>query len=757
MDHLPKGSTRNLEIEIPYLFDHTCPYVYDNIGFATYPERCGWELKEFYSDRADLTHGGQRSAYQVGSYLQAWLFFGFLGLFLESNGSRSEIRTNSFLRKSSFDQFIIATEQLPKHVILWSLRMKVLPEQERKKKIEDLDDSLKHTQPIYRQALRSGILPAEVVLSIVILQKTLYSAKLWIFPGSYDEQEVWPSPARDLVILPMLEDGWCKSEILMLSQGLSSLGMCYLRSLGPRSKRRNHADCSDTKCLALQIDESRYEFQHAQPGCRCDSVSADINRMSSIIQDGRTPLVTVSKRPGSGRFELVIQPKPRDAPYVVISHLWSDRLGNAKENSLPICQLKLLQKRVNALYGIHDICSDKNIPFWMDTLCVPVTQEYNTIRKFAIKSMATYYQQAEKALILDGELMDTACDTSNEEVCMRVSTANWWRRLWTLQEGLLPKELWFQFNDRAIELESLLECNGVPSLSLPSSSSLPSSFNAQQWSMDNAIQKEASDRLHRFIDFRKAVAIDRIRYIWEGFHYRSTSKEGDEAACLCTLFGVDIASSLASENPSIKHFIKLQKSFPAITIFASSQNRIMEDGLHWAPRSFVLGPVATKSYLSDRNARYDPSVPLGLADNSGLHVQYPGFRLMMGGTLDDMVLHLPFVDETEGAFSTITIASTGQLLWGNVKPHKMPHLALVLPRRPWISDTLSDSVVPGILVQVTSEAHDTLFATFIYDVVVALRRKFEVEQMNSQKGGTSMYRTFGQGVALDEQQKWCIG
>jgi hypothetical protein len=45
MDHIPKPFSAYSHIEVPYLYDESCPYIYHNKkgAFGTYPERCGWE------------------------------------------------------------------------------------------------------------------------------------------------------------------------------------------------------------------------------------------------------------------------------------------------------------------------------------------------------------------------------------------------------------------------------------------------------------------------------------------------------------------------------------------------------------------------------------------------------------------------------------------------------------------------------------------------------------------------------------------
>ena len=83
--------------------------------------------------------------------------------------------------------------------------------------------------------------------------------------------------------------------------------------------------------------------------------------------------------------------------YVALSHVWSDGLGNPLENSLPKCQLITIQSLVNSLYPR----SAEPVPFWIDTLCVPLNGEG---RKDAIQGMRRVYEEGDIILVLDASL-----------------------------------------------------------------------------------------------------------------------------------------------------------------------------------------------------------------------------------------------------------------------------------------------------------------------------------------------------------------
>ena len=74
MDHLPRASPAFHHIEVPYLFDEACPYVYDNAGigaWATFPERYGWSMSEMAADNFDFTRQNRNTLKHAASMLQA--------------------------------------------------------------------------------------------------------------------------------------------------------------------------------------------------------------------------------------------------------------------------------------------------------------------------------------------------------------------------------------------------------------------------------------------------------------------------------------------------------------------------------------------------------------------------------------------------------------------------------------------------------------------------------------------------------------
>ena len=136
-------------------------------------------------------------------------------------------------------------------------------------------------------------------------------------------------------------------------------------------------------------------------------------------------------------------------PYVAISHVWSDGLGNAKANSLPACQLLRIRKLVLA----PNVNLNRLSPaIWIDSLLVPVKK--GPEKRLALARLYEYYQRADKVLVLDSDLLQASQLCSREEQFLRILFSTWMRCLWTLEEGVLSRpKLMFQFNDGNVSMD----------------------------------------------------------------------------------------------------------------------------------------------------------------------------------------------------------------------------------------------------------------------------------------------------------------
>jgi hypothetical protein len=111
-----------------------------------------------------------------------------------------------------------------------------------------------------------------------------------------------------------------------------------------------------------------------------------------------------------------------------------------------------IQNLVNGLYGSADF----PVPFWMDTLCIPKGSTFDAVKQLALAQMADIYRAADKVLVLDSSLQVVSCaDMSWIEMNMRIGYCPWSTRVWTLQEGRLARQVYFQFKNNPILLADL--------------------------------------------------------------------------------------------------------------------------------------------------------------------------------------------------------------------------------------------------------------------------------------------------------------
>lgn len=236
----------------------------------------------------------------------------------------------------------------------------------------------------------------------------------------------------------------------------------YLSTLNRLVLRKDHSRCQNsTICQAHQMDTKTYKPQHVVgcPGCEEDGLSS--KAISNVLVSDKVviPLITVDFRRPHCPVEMVapdIIKFERVLPYVAISHVWSDGKGNPQRNFLPACQLQRIQDHVNALYP-----SDAHpIPFWMDTLCVPVGRKFWPIRNIALNRMKTTYRSAEKILVLDTslEFVDSTVDPTEAKI--RIQYSPWSTRLWTLHESRLGLNIYFQFRDKSRSFDHLPRIDG---------------------------------------------------------------------------------------------------------------------------------------------------------------------------------------------------------------------------------------------------------------------------------------------------------
>lgn len=569
MDYLlPFGEAKTRRVP---LFSTTA---YDRLDFSSYPARHGWSEVEL---DAPTSHG--RSIEEFNGLLQTWLFFGVLYEFFGESLQDSDFKCahqkyldTSYLRKYTADLLNRKASFDTAATVAYEDRI-----------IQCLATANSQMRRVAFQ--EPQVADPRVSLSIDILctflrQRSGLSGQH--FAGGFAHtREVRTS---------MFKAGWCPGAIKRLNATLdpASFFLCSRFKPPATEKGKSHAKCNGRECLVLKLDESKYLTAHCCSSGDCEELVADEVELFESLKAGQIPLITYAAMPDSEEKSMRLFRCRPGMKYVAISHVWSDKLGNPLRNGLPRCQLERLQCLVNALYEPEE----QPIPFWIDTISCPTKPDEAT--NLAIVLMRSTYADADIVLLLDSFIQSGSCSrTSDVELALRILSSGWIRRLWTLQEGVLAKQLLVQFSEQAVDYDALnerLKSGPRHSEYTLICNSLDEIRNA--WHRDDLVSSGL------FLDFASSA-----------MRYRATSVDTDEALCLATLAQVNMDQILEVEpKQRMKKFWELLP-IPAKIVFRTGDT-IDEDGWRWAPSSLL----STQKMRATDAANTDMAVLFGYAD-----------------------------------------------------------------------------------------------------------------------------------------------
>ncbi|CAK7226462.1 hypothetical protein SBRCBS47491_006240 [Sporothrix bragantina] len=461
----------------------------------------------------------------------------------------------------------------------------------------------------------------------------------------------------------MVAHGWCPSEVAKIRAVHQGLGTRhYLSLMRKGGPPHDHRQCSHEGCGAFQIDAAKYQPAHARNGCTCALTSVDVPCVLRILHD--TPSFPVLRvrvtSPSVGTADAVemdVEEHKKGVPYVAISHVWADGMGNPFANSLPVCQIAKVARLVSDLETATrkvepDDDNSSTYRLWIDPLLCPMEAEGKNI---SLQRISDVYRNAAHVLVLDASLMHyLANKLPPEELLLRIfSSSAWMRRLWTLQEGALAQSLYFQFADRAVTPNEPLEALYRKGL-------LDSRY-MRLW------QDIAIEQIHLRGWFQNVGGPLSLISLQRTLHFRTVSNPADEPLCIATLLGLDqtkvVAISDAQERMACVWGLiasKLGGGVPARILF-SSDATLDVPGWRWVPRSLLGASHAAKESMMDvnhrimrfrswrethREAKPGIEIPSKSSDNSmgvptpwGLRVRMGGFILSSSPLLPDLPLH----------------------------------------------------------------------------------------------------------------------
>ncbi|KAI1372321.1 hypothetical protein F4677DRAFT_432548 [Hypoxylon crocopeplum] len=648
MDHLPipEGAQHT---KLLYLGTEE----YDGGDLAKYPRRMNWT-------EAELKRESQRPQNEIDAFFQTWLFFGCLITHFQSVGVR--VRTKDFIYTSDGKQYL-TTAKLPGFIEKWRASdhpngcdytnpIHLVPVLANacfdREIVTPVAAALKeHRQLMERYCNASGPVSPEVAIAIATLQWTLSSWQRGIGHSDWKiERFKLPSLAGVFLQARLKTGDWCPTEISWITREMELDGQYYAGCLHSPRYEDDHSECTEQnqKC-GYKNKHWVYETQHTKECRGCDFIQAPENTVD-IIQNRGTPIMSFSDgKLRATRYELG---KTR---YIAISHVWSDGIGNEKANALPVCQLERLQRlttevdylhrheppplpisATNALAYEPSIHSDSELEdpeadteltgFWIDTLCVPIAPE--DLRINQIGKMRHIYKDASVVLMLDKWVQKLATTADVAYKFIRLWLSNWQHRLWTCQEGVFARSLYFQFSDGQQRLFDLLEEAGLRKDG-PKRSTIPS--YAQDIPAFNEGRLGRLDIAEKFNPVLMAVRI------------RNTTKKKDETICIATLLGLSPKRLLRINKETtqgdicekrIEKFIEMLDLVPQGLIF-NKMEHLTKPGYRWVPRTFLGRRMSDQ--LLPQPADFDTGLLVDegslFVQGHGLLIHFPAYLLAM--------------------------------------------------------------------------------------------------------------------------------
>jgi hypothetical protein len=509
MDHLRAHFTTVDNIQVALIETrtrHSVPLSKDD--FYRFPEKMGWKLLGDYKlDISDATSGKTLSFDEL---LQAWLYFGLIFAIVRTN--KGPILKYDELCSGGF----LSTKKLEKAVEQWIAWETSNPTHRRTRLIQTefvlakarrvvrrncscvlKEESKKHKtitgELITRVVLRadevnysttrndSRHLSDGMALVLMTVGEYLWAAKSRIsqkslveegLTGWYEDDDAGWGPPR-YVLSRMISAKWCPRAIFLLKGLLRSSATLLLLAYSTYQNSRRmiqwHQDCGKDVCRAKASD-NRGEYanlclpdcEHSAKGCEMRGPPMDdvlaVLKTETHSGDTNFPLLRFTSdpddmsKPVTFEVEAWNNLKGQNQRFATISHVWSDGWGNENENKLRTCQLQYIRRQLRRANGGEDI------PFWMDTLIVPVQDrkkygeikgELRELKTKAIQQIFELFAKSSFTVILDNGLMAMPPgDPDNPaEAAMKILTSMWMRRLWTLHEAFLSKKRYVTFRE----------------------------------------------------------------------------------------------------------------------------------------------------------------------------------------------------------------------------------------------------------------------------------------------------------------------
>jgi hypothetical protein len=769
MDHLrqPKERDGTLPpIEIPYFSKEP----YDGSAFLDYPTRKLCVDRE----RLRLPLIPAEQLPDATKFFQRWLYFGLLSEFFGS-----KLNLEDFKEKNALGGSVVVTKRLKSYLEDWYVQMSEKGVEDRRNVLRHLYICLHEAQgfdnslAVWENELddRYASVPLHVStsfllvsLSITVLLDTLYvacsSIKESVSDAGNMHMEYMNARTGKFLEKRLVELGWCQYEVSQFHNQMPASTLYYLASLKRARTYTNHSKCSKVECVANNIDEEHYQTCHVQHGCICPHKSPSFESLQRIVDNHGIAIIkctlNVFNSGSEDTYAFDFVEWNPTTPYIAISHVWSDGLGNPRSNYLPLCQLSRLYWLIRSLQMQSTLSpSSEAVYFWMDTLCCPPTPQHKSLKNAVVSQMRDIYAKADKVLVLDAEVQKFQTGNCFEETFARILCSNWMKRAWTLQEAIFAKRLFVPFQDGIIDMQGSWDGHFLDRNVL------------NKWPTDEGPGLEL-DRLcflmgrfyFNFKTIQKSDGEERFARAWNELGMRATSKPKDILVIFVTIlktFGWSKSTFLEflemSANEKMKKLLKSQKRLP-IKILADPGPKLQDAYFSWAPSSISRTPInwGTGEAVMDDSGH-------------GLLVTCPGI-LLTCMVIEDLIY---WKDEWSGHWYSIKRNTRAYVVAPKenhtqtrqtgfiITDETMNHI-LEVPRTERIpTHNRSDGGVQVIIIECNE---DLIIAKYSYPIFMSIQSEFMAKKLdefnNAGHDQTDAGNRIIAGKRTKNDQRWCI-
>ncbi|KAK6352513.1 hypothetical protein TWF730_009337 [Orbilia blumenaviensis] len=512
------------------------------------------------------------------SKLQSWLTFGVLECV-----TQSPIDESLLILTDSDSLPVLSRSNIPTIMSSWVERIKNGRSDEYRAWSKRVNSTLGQLRSIMITMLAKrtfysnpSILSYEdataMILTIGCIAEAIVATKMAFHPSvaepmGFSWSTLWIPEYRRIYEKELVDErGWCRFTV---SSVIGSLGLCGLEYLSRlRFSGEKHKACTDDICQANMVDVDNYKPKHTN-GCDqgvCIYSKPNAEMVVDELKAGNIPIMVIEGDDiqKGGRTVEIMTAKSDEIPYLAISHVWADGLGSTTEDGLPTCQIRRIANLVATVLPKATGNETPKLAFWMDSLCIP---NNSSVRKKAIGLMARTYTEAEAVLVLDSAILSIPSTLPREALAVHILTSGWMRRLWTLQEAVLAKKLFFLCGDgHVVQLADVIPAPDNMLL-YPEQTDIASElFRLTKWRLYNT---------YTIGDVARAL------------RWRATSRASDETLAIASLLGKDPAS-LAGLPPEtrMKELLLRLKEVPRNILFLSA-SKMDIDGFRWAPISLM--------------------------------------------------------------------------------------------------------------------------------------------------------------------------